>query len=230
MMIATLLGMATVVTPTMTGQTTDVGAASSDHSTEWSGGKARPQRNVFERTNVGATETEGIRLGGRLLSEVYGGRTLKTRKLPNGNPGNMQKAQGRPDFVAMSKVGYAAVQFEGTIGTAFQTKNYVAKLPMTTAPGEQLERALGYISNDYYGCFNVGNNYIANGVNGNADATQVWGVNWQMYDADTWTSWGSSRLDASKAMVMYDTAYDPTQDNVVYGWMARLPANNDNTG
>lgn len=230
MMIATLLGMATVVTPTMTGQTTDVGAASPDHSTEWSGGKARPQRNVFERTNVGATETEGIRLGGRLLSEVYGGRTLKTRKLPNGNPGNMQKAQGRPDFVAMSKVGYAAVQFEGTIGTAFQTKNYVAKLPMTTAPGEQLERALGYISNDYYGCFNVGNNYIANGVNGNADATQIWSVNWQMYNADTWMSWGSSRLDTSKAVVMYDTAYDPTQDNVVYGWMAKLPANNDNTG
>lgn len=229
-MIVMSLGMAAVVTPALSALTSDVPEITGDHATVWSGGKAKPQRNVLEKAGEGSGENT-LQLGGKLLSEVYGGRTLRTSRLPGGNVGGIQNSPEKvPAFAAMSKTGYAGVQFEGTVGNPFSTKNYIGKIPVTRAPGEQLERAVGYTSNNYYGCFNVANNYIINTVNGNQDATSIWGVNWQMFNADTWMQWGSVSPGTGNAMVMYDTAYDPTMENIVYGWMGKLPANNDNIG
>jgi len=229
-MIVALAGAAVLASPTLAALTSDVGDTPKDHSTEWSGQPTKPSHNVYERAKVKASENNTLQLGGKLLSEVMSDRTLRKPKLPVGNVGAASKPVDGPNYVAMSKVGYAGVQFEGSIGTKMQTKNYIGRISMNAAPSGQLERVIGYTPNNFYGCFNIANNFMVNNISGNEDATVIWGVSWSMFNADTWTPWGSANPGQANAMVMYDTAYDPTTYNLVYGWMGKLPASNDNIG
>lgn len=199
-----------------------------EHSTEWSGHSSRPQSNVYELASPSQENSGSLQLGGRLLQDVYGNRPLPQTKLPAGNFTSTSGKEFGPALVAKSKVAYAGVLFEGSIGTT--PRMYIGKFSLLNAPEGDLERAVQYTSNNINGCFNVANNYIVNNVSGNQQFTSIWGVYWYMYNANTWMSWGSVSPGASNAYIMYDTAFDPTTTDVVYGWMGKLPGNNETIG
>lgn len=200
------------------------------HSTEWSGDPARPQTNAYELAQPGQSSEGELQLGGLLLQDVYGHRPLPQAKLPSGNilPAQADGKALAPNLVARSKEAFAGVLFQGTIGTT--PAMYIGKFSTSQAPEGALDRAVGYINNNINGCFNVANNYIVNNVNGNPTFTSIWGVYWYMYNANTWSTWESVSPGSANAYLMYDTAHDPTTTDIVYGWMAKLPASNETTG